>query len=113
MQKDTKACEIILDGSEDFELRPDIRIIPTPGHTRGHMVLHFKNQFLFTGDHLFYDFEISKIYASKNVNWYSWSEQVKSIRKLIDLNVDWIFPGHGGWFQIGNSNFRKNLELLV
>lgn len=90
---------MILDGNEEFQLRPDIRIIPTPGHTRGHMVLHFKNQFLFTGDHLFYDFEISKIYASKNVNWYSWSEQVKSIRKLIDLNVDWIFPGHGGGFR--------------
>lgn len=113
LQEDTKACELVLDGEESFELAPDIQIIPTPGHTRGHMVLYYKNQFLFTGDHLFYDFEASKIYASKSVNWYSWSEQVQSIRKLIKLNADWVFPGHGGWFQVGSEKFRNDLQQII
>lgn len=112
LQDDTKACELILEGEENFELTPDIQIIPTPGHTKGHMVLYYKKQFLFTGDHLFYDFDASKIYASKSVNWYSWPTQVQSIRKLIDLNVDWIFPGHGGWFHIGNK-FKNDLEQII
>lgn len=113
LQEVTKNCEMILKGKENVELLPDIQIIMTPGHTRGHMVLHYKNQYLFTGDHLFYDFEASNVYASKNVNWYSWTEQVQSIRKLIDLNVDWIFPGHGGWFHVGSSAFRKDLEQII
>jgi glyoxylase-like metal-dependent hydrolase (beta-lactamase superfamily II)/ferredoxin len=113
LQEDTKNCEMILEGEEDFHLNADIKIISTPGHTRGHLVLHYKNQFLFTGDHLFYDAETTKIYASKSVNWFSWEKQVQSIKKLIDLNVDWIFPGHGGWSQIGVKAYKNNLEDLV
>ena len=110
---ETKNCEMILKGADDFELTPEIKIIMTPGHTKGHMVLHYKDQYLFTGDHLFYDVEQSKIYASKNVNWYSWNEQLASIKKLGHLNADWIFPGHGGWVQLGSSHFKKNIDQII
>ncbi|MBC7539969.1 MAG: hypothetical protein H7281_14195 [Bacteriovorax sp.] len=53
----------------------------------------------FSGDHLFYDHDKDKIYASKSVRWYSWPRQLKSIKKLMDYHFNWIFPGHGGWIQ--------------
>jgi len=29
----------------------DLLVIPTPGHTRGHVVFLYRKKFLFTGDH--------------------------------------------------------------
>jgi glyoxylase-like metal-dependent hydrolase (beta-lactamase superfamily II)/ferredoxin len=112
IQKTTEDCEIVLQGQGDVEFNSDIKIIMTPGHTVGHMVLYYKNKYLFTGDHLFYDFDLSKVYASKSVNWYSWSEQLKSIRKLEELNVEWVFPGHGGWSQLGEGKFKSDLDRI-
>ena len=34
----------------------DLTVIPTPGHTRGHCVLHYQ-RYLFSGDHLAWDRE--------------------------------------------------------
>lgn len=109
VESGTSKCEMILETTNDFELIPDVKIIMSPGHTKGHMLLHYKNQYLFTGDHLFFDLESAKVYASRSVNWYSWSEQLQSIKKLVDLNVEWIFPGHGGWANVGTNAFRNNL----
>src|SRR2546428_4063929 len=44
-------AEIVLEGTEPVPFGPDFLAIPTPGHTRGHCVLLYKQQFLFTGDH--------------------------------------------------------------
>src|SRR5229473_557387 len=44
--------EEIIRGEERVQLDPDLLAIPVPGHTRGHTVLLYRNQFLFTGDHL-------------------------------------------------------------
>jgi ferredoxin len=93
----TEHCEIILHNSEDFILLNDVKVIMTPGHTRGHMVLLYRNKFLFTGDHLFYDQNKDQLYASKSVNWHSWNEQVDSLHKLTKFEFEWVMPGHGGW----------------
>jgi glyoxylase-like metal-dependent hydrolase (beta-lactamase superfamily II) len=45
-------AEQLLDGQEPVELDKDLIAIPVPGHTRGHVVLLYRNKFLFTGDHL-------------------------------------------------------------
>src|SRR5262245_61745421 len=47
-------AEIVVEGIEPQEIRPDFLVIPTPGHTAGHMVLLYRNRFLFTGDHLWW-----------------------------------------------------------
>src|SRR5216683_1952879 len=44
--------ERIIDGEKDALLDNDLVAIPTPGHTRGHVVFLYKKKFLFTGDHL-------------------------------------------------------------
>lgn len=112
LTEDTKKCEIILEGNQEIDLLPFFKVIPTPGHTSGHMVLLYQDRYLFSGDHLFFDQEKKKIYASKNVNWYSWPEQVESLIKLKNYYFNWIFPGHGGWGFKDAQDVRSELEEI-
>ena len=47
--------EWIIEGSDSKQVMPQFLVIPVPGHTAGSMVLLYKNRFLFTGDHLWWD----------------------------------------------------------
>jgi ferredoxin len=49
---DTRDVERRIDGDDPAPLAADLLAIPTPGHTRGSMVLLFRGTVLFTGDHL-------------------------------------------------------------
>lgn len=108
----TKKCEFIWEGSEDLQLLPDLKLILTPGHTKGHLCIVYKDLFLFTGDHLFVNEEEQILEASKGVCWYSWKEQVKSIEKLLHYDFEWVMPGHGGWGHFGVSSLEKVSELI-
>jgi glyoxylase-like metal-dependent hydrolase (beta-lactamase superfamily II)/ferredoxin len=110
---DTQSCEHILEGDGPFSIGTDLRIITTPGHSKGHVVVNYRNKFLFTGDHLFVDQEKARITASKGVCWYSWSEQVKSIEKLTREKFEWVLPGHGGWMRFGLENSHQKLQELI
>jgi glyoxylase-like metal-dependent hydrolase (beta-lactamase superfamily II)/ferredoxin len=108
----TKDCEFIWEDSEDRELFPDLKLIFTPGHTKGHLSVLYKDLYLFTGDHLFVNEEEQLLEASKSLCWYSWKEQVKSIEKLLHYDFEWVLPGHGGWGDFGVSSLEKVSELL-
>lgn len=112
VSSDTKDCEIIWEGKEDLELLPDLKLILTPGHTKGHYCALYKDLYLFTGDHLFVNEEEQMLEASKGVCWYSWKEQVKSIEKLLHYDFEWVMPGHGGWGNFGVSSLEKVSELI-
>ena len=56
-------AEIIIEGDKPKNFGKDFLVIPVPGHTRGHMVLLYKNEALFTGDHLALDRKSGKPYA--------------------------------------------------
>lgn len=114
VNSDTKDCEVVLEGTENFELTPDALIIPTPGHTRGHMVMLYQKKFLFTGDHLFYSQEEDALYASRGVSWFSWPEQILSLKKLLHFSFEWIMPGHGGWVHRSSATkAREELSELI
>ena len=84
-------AEVLLDG--DLELAPGLRVIHVPGHTRGSCVLLVDDKYLFTGDHLWaWD---GRLEMGRSVSWYSWTEQKKSLRKLLDYRFEWVLPGHG------------------
>jgi len=102
----THAFEIILNGVDDWDFSSDLKILFTPGHTQGHLCLLYKNKYLFSGDHLFYSPARGSIYAFKSVNWYSWTEQKKSLIKLLNYQFSWIFAGHGGWIQKDESSIK-------
>ncbi len=87
--------ERVLEGSDPVSLEEDLLAIPTPGHTRGHLVFLYRNRYLFTGDHLWWSERHGSLYASRSVCWYSWPEQVRSVEKLRSYNFEWVLPGHG------------------
>lgn len=94
-------------------LRDQFTIIPTPGHTEGHMVLLYKNQFLFTGDHLAFDRETNQLEAFDDFCWYSWEEQIKSMATLSDYSFTWVLPGHGQRVQLNKDTMHSQLVDLV
>ncbi|HEV7397708.1 MAG TPA: MBL fold metallo-hydrolase [Pyrinomonadaceae bacterium] len=105
--------EWIVHGDEEIRLDRDLIAIPTPGHTRGHMVLLYKNQYLFTGDHLAWSPERETLTAFRSVCWYSWDEQIRSMEKLLNYKFQWVLPGHGRIHQDSPAEMRKHLERCI
>ncbi|XP_017700822.1 uncharacterized protein LOC103718713 isoform X1 [Phoenix dactylifera] len=101
----TADVEMQLYGDGPWSIGTDFDLIHTPGHTEGSVCLYYKPlKVLFTGDHLAKsrDTELTfhEIYNRQSV-----SLQLKSIRKLLELDFQWILPGHGR-----RIKFRDNQE---
>jgi glyoxylase-like metal-dependent hydrolase (beta-lactamase superfamily II)/ferredoxin len=95
-------------------LAPDLLAIPTPGHTRGHAVLLYREKFLFTGDHLAWSERRGHLVGFRDACWYSWAEQIRSMERLLDLNFEWVLPGHGQRFHAGSpAAMRRELERCI
>jgi glyoxylase-like metal-dependent hydrolase (beta-lactamase superfamily II) len=109
----TRDVERILDGEEPVPLAPDLLAIPLPGHTRGSQALLYRNRFLFTGDHLWGNDEGDGLDASRSVCWYSWPEQTRSMKKLLDYDFEWVLPGHGPRWHAPLGRMRAELEKLI
>lgn len=109
----TRDVEIPLTTSEPFELAPGLLIIPVPGHTKGHTVLLYKNQFLFTGDHLAWSESRHQLAAFRDYCWYSWSEQIKSMRNLANYTFEWVLPGHGRRFHADVETMRQQMHKCI
>jgi glyoxylase-like metal-dependent hydrolase (beta-lactamase superfamily II)/ferredoxin len=106
--------EIVIEGDEEHRLAPDLTIIPTPGHTRGHQVLLHRDKFLFTGDHLWWSTARHGLSASRSYCWYSWKEQIASMRRLLDYHFEWVLPGHGQRHRAPDAPaMRQSLQACV
>src|SRR5436190_22683649 len=94
---DSRGIEMdqLLEGYDPVALDKELLAIPVPGHTRGHVVLLYRNKFLFTGDHLAWSDHRGRLIAFRNVAWYSWPEQTKSMKRLLDFRYEWVLRGHG------------------
>ena len=106
---DVAGAEVLLDG--DRELAPGMRIIHVPGHTRGSCVLLVDDNYLFTGDHL-WGWE-GQLEMGRNVSWYSWTEQKKSLRKLLAVRFEWVLPGHGRSLHLPAPQMHAEVEALA
>jgi ferredoxin len=62
-------AEIVLQTNEAIEIERGFRVIPTPGHTRGHCVMLYEERFLFTGDHLWWEPDVRRLGASRSACW--------------------------------------------
>uniref|UniRef100_B8HJM6 Beta-lactamase domain protein n=1 Tax=Cyanothece sp. (strain PCC 7425 / ATCC 29141) TaxID=395961 RepID=B8HJM6_CYAP4 len=109
----TRSIEKPLAGTDPIQLEPDLLIIPVPGHTRGHTVLLYRNQFLFTGDHLAWSDQQHQLIAFRYACWYSWSELTKSMQKLLDYSFEWVLPGHGRRFHSDRQTMAQQLEKCI
>lgn len=106
-------AEMVIDGIAAVSLDAQFKIIPTPGHTRGHCVLLFGDRFLFSGDHLWWEPETGTLGASRSVCWYSWPEQTASMGRLLDEKFEWVLPGHGDRGRLRPDAMRANLTSLI
>ena len=103
----TRDVERQLSGDDPISLAPDLVAIPAPGHTRGHAVLLYKEKFLFTGDHLAWSARRRALTAFRDACWYSWTEQIRSMEKLLDFRFEWVLPGHGWRWQAASPEAMK------
>jgi glyoxylase-like metal-dependent hydrolase (beta-lactamase superfamily II)/ferredoxin len=106
-------AERVIDEQDNFEFAPGFRIIVTPGHTRGHMVLLYQDKVLFTGDHLSYDPDQQMLSAHERHCWYSWKEQIKSMKKLTKYNFEWVLAGHGNRVHLSADEMQTKLGQLI
>jgi glyoxylase-like metal-dependent hydrolase (beta-lactamase superfamily II)/ferredoxin len=108
----TAEVEIQPAGEDEFALAPDLTVIPVPGHTRGHSVLH-AGPYLFTGDHLAYSPRRGRLVAFRDACWYDWGEQTRSMARLLDRAFEWVLPGHGRRHHAAPAEMRHLLEDLI
>lgn len=111
---DTVSVERIIEGLDPTRLDDDLVVIPVPGHTRGSVVLLYREHFLFTGDHLCWSDEQGQLAAFREVCWYSWAEQTRSMERLLDFRFEWILPGHGRRYHAPSARaMRDEVEALA
>jgi len=127
----TRDVEVKLSGDAPTPLAHDLLAIPVPGHTRGSVaLLHVPpgaeagppaeapqrrpERYLFTGDHVWRAGSSGGLHASRDVCWYSWAEQTRSMERLLAHRFDWVLPGHGRRWQAPSSDaMRAELEALI
>ncbi len=113
LTSETRGVEMPLSGSETVQLAPDLLIIPVPGHTKGHTVLLYANQFLFTGDHLAWSARLNQLVGFSDLCWYSRSELVRSIQKLSQYSFEWVLPGHGRRYHADRETMQQQLQAGI
>ncbi|MGF1521049.1 MAG: MBL fold metallo-hydrolase [Leptolyngbyaceae cyanobacterium] len=113
MNPSTADVELPLSGSEPIQVAPDMLILPVPGHTRGHTVLLYQDRFLFTGDHLAWSASLHHLYAFRRACWYSWTEQIKSMKMLAAYDFEWVLPGHGRRYHADVATMQQQMEQCL
>lgn len=105
-------AEWIVEGVEPIPLAPDFLAVPVPGHTPGSMALLYKDTFLFTGDHLWWDPDATALAAPQRLVWRKRVLEA-SIRTLLDHRFEWVLAGHGDRIRLPPDEMRRHLERLL
>lgn len=91
---------------------PEFTIIPVPGHTPGSMCLLYRDRFLFTGDHLWWDPELRRLDAPQQLVWDG--EALRhSIATLAQYPFEWVLAGHGGRIHLPRVQMQSALHDLI
>jgi glyoxylase-like metal-dependent hydrolase (beta-lactamase superfamily II)/ferredoxin len=108
----TRAVEVQPRGP--LRLDADLEVIPVPGHTRGSAALLWRDEVLFTGDHLWWDDDVPGLDAGREVCWWSWRAQLASLARLREHRFSWVLPGHGRRFGAPSAAaMRDELERCL
>lgn len=106
-------AEIVLEGTDPVPFGHDFLVIPMPGHTQGHCVLLYKQRFLCSGDHLWWERDTQQLGASRDYCWYSWRHQTASMAALAPFGFTWVLPGHGQRINLPREQMSRELHTLV
>jgi glyoxylase-like metal-dependent hydrolase (beta-lactamase superfamily II)/ferredoxin len=104
----------LVDGIDPVTIAPGVTVIPTPGHTKGSVVFEVDHTYLFTGDSLSWSRTRHDLEAFRDVCWWSWPEQARSLGRVADLaRFEWVLPGHGGRGRRPADEMHDRLVRLV
>ncbi len=108
----------LLRGQDAFEIRPGLRAVPLPGHTRGSVAYVLEQRYLFSGDSLAWDpagaGEGGDLIAFRHACWYSWAEQAASLGRLASgERFSWVLAGHGHRHHGDEEDLHARLLALV
>ncbi|MBW1971875.1 MAG: MBL fold metallo-hydrolase [Spirochaetes bacterium] len=101
------SVEFYLDEGDLFLLGERFKVFHTPGHSPGSLSLYWeKNKVLFTGDLIFY-------HGVGRTDFYEGDGNLlkKSIEKLMELDVEYLLPGHGDII-VGKTNVKENFFFI-
>jgi len=105
-------AEVIVEGTDARVYREEFRIIPVPGHTAGSLCLLYRDRFLFTGDHLWWDPRARALNSPRQLVWNA-SALFESILTLAQYSYDWVLAGHGGRVQLPRPDMQAALHALI
>src|SRR5262249_40128296 len=103
----------ILAGREPRAVAADLLAVPVPGHTEGSVAYLYEGRCLFTGDSLAWNFERDDLEAYRDYCWWSWPEQLRSLRRLLAYPFEWVFAGHGGSHYLSADAMHARLAGLL
>ncbi|HET7435995.1 MAG TPA: MBL fold metallo-hydrolase [Thermoanaerobaculia bacterium] len=109
----TASVELQPEGNDPLQFDDDLVMIPTPGHTKGHAMFLYRDEFLFTGDSLAWSETRGHLYAFRNATWYSWREQIRSLERLRDYRFEWVLPGHGRPIHRSAAEMQQSLAQCI
>lgn len=99
-----------LDDGDELDLGGlRVRVLATPGHTRGHVCLQVEPDLLLTGDHVLPRITPSIAYE-REPSAHSLASYLGSLRLVADLPEARMLPAHG---QIGGSAAVRARELVA
>ena len=102
----------VITGDLAHEMLPGVRVIPMAGHTRG-SVMFLVNEALFSGDSLCWDFERHALRAFRDVCWYDWPTQLRSLERLVHESFSGVFAGHGGSIILDAPTMQRELRAFL
>lgn len=105
-------AEWIIDGGDAVDLVPDFTAIPVPGHTPGSAALLYKNRFLFTGDHMWWEPDSRTLESPRQLVW-NHAALVDSIAKLAAYRFEWVLAGHGDRIKLPSDEMKAKLQDLI
>jgi glyoxylase-like metal-dependent hydrolase (beta-lactamase superfamily II)/ferredoxin len=105
-------AEWVLAGDGLMPVSPEFVVIPVPGHTPGSMALLYRRQFLFTGDHLWWDPESRTLEAPRQLVW-SEADLIESIAKLLTVPFQWVLAGHGDRVYLPAEEMQAQVRALL
>lgn len=105
-------AERVIDGEDPIPFGQEFACIPVPGHTEGSMALLYRNRFLFSGDHLWWDRDLRRLGTPERLVRNA-AQLERSVRKLLDHTFEWVLPGHGQRIRLPHRDMREAVAQLI
>jgi glyoxylase-like metal-dependent hydrolase (beta-lactamase superfamily II) len=85
----------------------DFDVLHTPGHTKGGICL-YNGEILISGDTVFADGGYGRMDIGGNLE-----DMKESLKRLKNLNVKYLLPGHGPWVKDGSRHIKTSYNMLT